>query len=212
MSSENISSLKVLSEVIDRISHASRTNLGVGISAIDDQINGIELNDEDLADALNSLRKILNLLDQTKVFTNLGSTDFQTIDVNDLVGNLKLNEVLKVYDFKIVQKLESSRYIKCCNKLLEEAIALTLLYFNSIATPSENSLETDIFSSAEGTIIEFRLPCTLNSDLENLSQLIEKDHSPNSLGLIFAREVFALHSFECLINGSASTIRIQFAL
>ncbi len=139
-------------------------------------------------------------------------SDFESVSLCKLLDSLEHNEVFTSCNFVFNQTLERSHSIECCDRLLEEAIANIFDYFHKSDSKTKNSLEIDFYIKEESVSLNFKVPNPIETDLTSLNSLVEKDHSPSSLKLIFAREVLNLHGFDCLINRSTNNISFQFPL
>jgi len=213
MNEEKIAKLQALSEVASRVSHATRTHLGVGISAFDDLINGVELNQEDLKDGLGSLKKILETIDSLKIFVQNKKIELTSTTVEELIKSLlssKLGSSIKINSTDILntENLNLAQKLNVSNELLFTAIQSLASYFG----PLESSAELNFNLDKNKLSLSLSNVSFSELDNETIESLIEKDQSPKTLALLFAKEVFELHAASYYFDAKKSLALIDIPL
>ena len=198
---ENIDSLKTISLLLERFSHSIRTHLGVGLGALNDLVEGVELSKEDLEDGKTSLVSILKVLDSIKPLSISVSSSREFIDLKEAVELSGLNlETIVETSIQVEQELFPKALVELQNYLKHKS-------------ETDSSVEVSLDTSEVTPVIVLAATTNLEERTESLEELFTRDHSIDSIGLIFANEVLKVHGFsaELVSRSGSSQFRINLS-
>ena len=152
-------------------------------------MNGIELGKEDLEDGLSSLKRILSLLEETKLFSDASNFELEELKAADFVEQLR--ERFPKLELKTDDSFKAELQLKLSPNLLNSAIENIFSYFEK--TPQ--SLKV----SSLGSVVNLRFSID-GLDCKSLDSQIDKDHSSKVFKLLFAREVFKAQKIICSLS------------
>jgi len=199
--------------IADRLSHSISNHLSVCFGLVNDAVRGHLLDEVDLKNLTHAVRSIEQVLETVRIIACKPTFSQQAIELRSFLDQ----EVLSLWkqtgvseEIKIVIGEQVDKKIIGDIKLLSKAFVCIFNYMSCFVLKAE-------IKSALANDLTLSFTCNDNFELfrntKTLDSLIEIDTRPQTLGLVFAREVFRIHGWrptEILSDGSQVCFSIRF--